>query len=562
MEKLVIGPQTFVENKRISAYDIMKAGMGIDTENSNRMENGTFGDNGTFGEAGMGNDFDENDTLGETDRRLRIGDFDRVGGTEGELQSHAAKEMLANFSVPEISILGVDESNSTRTWERRACSLSTVSRIAQTAEDRLLRCNSTAELHMKTDTSITLCAVPQNVISVVTFNGCIRNTGAAERIAQTAAIGRARHILRQPSNNIMHKTQNDRIETETERIWRMQRIDIARWHSSGLGWNRRWGARRPGSVFDSTLGYPGEGPAWWGASSRRSWYNKLDGIIRPPFKGTGDDVFGARRGRPVTPQHAVGNITALNVMHRRPDSTPVRTWWAELAAQQALVAVVSDHGLGKDNTVSTEIQAQQGWVGTECEHKAVWAHAPARRVQTRGGAVQWHGGVSVGVHPILARYAVPNGKIDDARNWGRYCGIKIAGKGGEHRTGNLAVIGVYGPTPPFGKREDTGNDTMWNLQKAAMENIEEAEIDPQEQMLRDLKDEVKRLHTDGFEVLITGDWNINKRSEEGRERWKRWCTGSGMRDTFRHIGTPAMSWAQKAADTGEIIRTSWPDHTW
>ena len=79
-------------------------------------------------------------------------------------------------------------------------------------------------------------------------------------------------------------------------------------------------------------------------------------------------------------------------------------------------------------------------------------------------------------------------------------------------------------------------------------------------MLRDLKDEVKRLHTDGFEVLITGDWNINKRSEEGRERWKRWCTGSGMRDTFRHIGTPAMSWAQKAADTGEIIRTSWPDH--
>ena len=234
MQKLVIRPQTFVKNKRISAYDIMKAGMGIDTENSNRMENGTFGDNGTFGEAGVGNDFDENDTLGETDRRLRIGDFDRVGGTEGELQSHAAKEMLANFSVPEISILGVDESNSTRTWERRACSLSTVSRIAQTAEDRLLRCNSTAELHKKTDTSITLCAVPQNVISVVTFNGCIRNTGAAERIAQMAAIGIARYILRQPSNNIMHTKQNDRIETETERIWRMQRIDIGRWHSSGL----------------------------------------------------------------------------------------------------------------------------------------------------------------------------------------------------------------------------------------------------------------------------------------------------------------------------------------
>jgi hypothetical protein len=38
-----------VENKSISAYDPMNAG--------------------------MGNDFDENDTLGETDRRVRIKEF-------------------------------------------------------------------------------------------------------------------------------------------------------------------------------------------------------------------------------------------------------------------------------------------------------------------------------------------------------------------------------------------------------------------------------------------------------------------------------------------------------
>jgi hypothetical protein len=75
VEKRVIRSQTFVENKSISAYDPMKAGMGNDTENSNRMENDTFGENDILGEAGMGNDFDENDTLGETDRRVRIEEF-------------------------------------------------------------------------------------------------------------------------------------------------------------------------------------------------------------------------------------------------------------------------------------------------------------------------------------------------------------------------------------------------------------------------------------------------------------------------------------------------------
>ena len=69
----MIRSQTFVENKSISAYDPMNAGMGNDTEKSNRMENDTLVR--TLGEAGMGNDFDENDTLGETDRRVRIKEF-------------------------------------------------------------------------------------------------------------------------------------------------------------------------------------------------------------------------------------------------------------------------------------------------------------------------------------------------------------------------------------------------------------------------------------------------------------------------------------------------------
>ena len=41
-----------------------------------------------------------------------------------------------------------------------------------------------------------------------------------------------------------------------------------------VGWNRRWGARR--KIFDSTLGYPGEGPpALWGMRKTRGWYDEV-----------------------------------------------------------------------------------------------------------------------------------------------------------------------------------------------------------------------------------------------------------------------------------------------
>jgi hypothetical protein len=60
--------------------------------------------------------------------------------------------------------------------------------------------------------------------------------------------------------------------------------------------------------------------------------------------------------------------------------------------------------------------------------KAAWAHTAARQVKLESGAVKHHGGVSVGVHPILSRYAVPKGEIQDRRNWGRYCGIKPSGE--------------------------------------------------------------------------------------------------------------------------------------
>jgi hypothetical protein len=85
--------------------------------------------------------------------------------------------------------------------------------------------------------------------------------------------------------------------------------------------------------------------------------------------------------------------------------------------------------------------------------------------------------MSVGVHPVLSRYSVPKGEIQDRRNWGRHCGMKLAGGGGPTRADNVAVIGLYGPTRPYNAAK-AGKGTAWSMQTAAMKNIENAEEDP------------------------------------------------------------------------------------
>jgi hypothetical protein len=126
---------------------------------------------------------------------------------------------------------------------------------------------------------------------------------------------------------------------------------------------------------------------------KRGWYDDVKRNMATQTAHKGNNIFGDRQGRPVTYNHAVVNVTALNVMHQRPDAPPLRAWWAELHAQQVMVAViVSDHGLPRGRLVATEIQADELWIRKECGMKATWAHTAARRIELDKGAVQHHGG--------------------------------------------------------------------------------------------------------------------------------------------------------------------------
>ena len=51
----------------------------------------------------------------------------------------------------------------------------------------------------------------------------------------------------------------------------------------------------------------------------------------------------------------------------------------------------------------------------------------------------WPGGISIGIHSVLGRYATTKPRVD---KWGRWVEVDIVGKNNTMTT----IIGTYGPT--------------------------------------------------------------------------------------------------------------------
>jgi hypothetical protein len=80
----------------------------------------------------------------------------------------------------------------------------------------------------------------------------------------------------------------------------------------------------------------------------------------------------------------------------------------------------------------------------------MWTHSPARNRHI--------GGISIGIHPIMARYASKRTRID---KWGRWVEVDLVGKKNKITT----VIGTYGPTGD----NTSGKCTMWKYQQNEIE---------------------------------------------------------------------------------------------
>jgi len=102
-----------------------------------------------------------------------------------------------------------------------------------------------------------------------------------------------------------------------------------------------------------------------------------------------------------------------------------------LARTKTMVAIIIDHRQTKIDGIEYEMTSQ--WTGAGKGREAKFKHAEPNKTTT--------GGITVAVHPIIARYMAANiTKYDDPRGWGRWASVVI------HSKTKTVIIGTYGPT--------------------------------------------------------------------------------------------------------------------
>ena len=192
---------------------------------------------------------------------------------------------------------------------------------------------------------------------------------------------------------------------------------------------------------------------------------------------------------------------------------------------RAMAVAIIDHRRQKAQTRDVEFEINQGWIGdtTADDCKPMWVHAAAKNNRI--------GGVSIAVHPALKRYA--HTKILDDRGWSRWVGIELAGKTLNGRTGKIALIATYGPTP------SDGDQSMWDMQDAQMAHmpISEQQQDPRWQYMHDMANLIEEYKQEGVEVILVGDTNINHHKNSEEQQW----------------------WAERMA---QLEMINWMEHKW
>ena len=147
-----------------------------------------------------------------------------------------------------------------------------------------------------------------------------------------------------------------------------------------------------------------------------------------------------------------GNITSLN-MAGWGDIMDRVNLWKQMATSKSMIVAIIDHKRTNEQIKNMENEIELGWTGTTRGiHKIIWAHAPAKNKNI--------GGITIAVHPILARYSLQTDLADDKRGWGRWTGVMIKG-----RKQSTIVIATYGPTE---NENIEATESMWQRQLKAM----------------------------------------------------------------------------------------------
>ena len=341
-------------------------------------------------------------------------------------------------------------------------------------------------------------------------------------------------------------------------------------------------------IFDSTKGYPGEGPPpappqtpqtpptaqGENANGNVNRRTKKQGTRRDPRKQRGDTQHAwslGAWGRTTTT--AIGQMMATgDDLFWEPPRDELD--WANM---RGCIASLNTRGWANDCT----LQRRATWEQLASMRAMVVAIVDHRRIKANTSAVEYEvaeqwvgntdrkckplwvhapaktnkiGGVTMGIHPALRRYA--HATFTDSRGWGRYVGVEIRGESTANRTGYVVIIAVYGPC------HSDGDDSMWKYQERQMDKLEEEEraANPQFQFVRDVTAEIAKYRNDGAEVVVVGDTNINYHKKEPIHReWHQALQQLQMENSMVHRW-PDLVNGLHTWKNGES--KSWIDHIW
>ena len=336
----------------------------------------------------------------------------------------------------------------------------------------------------------------------------------------------------------------------------------------GMHTKRRWHNKiiHSGNVWDATKGYRGEGPPDRRGKKRQNstvrgdkryfntlkmWGNIPKTIMREigEENTVGHDLWYENEAS-LTWNKLQNNVVSLNMAGWGQDLER-RMLLANLAKTKTMVVVLQDHRRTTQQIQNMQYEIEETWLGERTGNKAAWAHAPASSNRI--------GGVTIAIHPALARYAKHEDKWYDQRGWGRWTAITLVG-----RKRNTVIIGTYGPTP--NDNEDSEN-AMWQKQLREMRKLpaEEQATDPRAQYMFDMKNMLNRLKKEKRHVILAGDLNINMNKEgKEREQWNDMISNNSLENTMltwwpmkRHkfVTWGGKSWIDHIYMSNDMIKT-------
>ena len=249
------------------------------------------------------------------------------------------------------------------------------------------------------------------------------------------------------------------------------RARVAWRFDSILGWNRRWGART--KIFDSTLGYPGEGPApEWQGDDMSVLPDQPDLFTSLVFLNADGASVRDDPNTDTTP-HSLDTLASIAEMLR----------W-----NTACIGLGDAQSAAESNSLQLMLHSGECPIWPSCR----WVRSPLR---ARPAGIP--GGTCLGVSEALARRVIATYELHSTFGW--FTGVLLHGKDIDGTPSKLAIITVYCPL-----YKAAGGS--WGIMQERLTKIGSTR-DPAQQFYHELTELVRDIHNDGAKVIIGGDFN-------------------------------------------------------